>query len=61
MPYWNCPLSMLLTMHKSPEIAGVTNPAPNHLNVHKGMEEYVEAKANILRVSERRAEDHFEL
>lgn len=39
----------LLTMHKSPEIAVVTNLAPNHLNVHKGMEEYVEAKANILR------------
>ena len=37
----------LLTMHKSPEIAVVTNLAPNHLNVHKGMEEYVEAKANV--------------
>lgn len=37
----------LLTMQKSPEIAVVTNLAPNHLNVHKGMEEYVEAKANI--------------
>ncbi len=37
----------LLTMHKSPEIAVVTNLAPNHLNVHKGMEEYVQAKANI--------------
>ena len=37
----------LLTMHKSPEIAVVTNLAPNHLNVHKDMEEYVRAKANI--------------
>ena len=37
----------LLTMHKSPEIAVVTNLAPNHLNVHKGMNEYVEAKANV--------------
>ena len=37
----------LLTMHKSPEIAVVTNLTPNHLNVHKGMEEYVEAKANV--------------
>ncbi|HIX31667.1 MAG TPA: UDP-N-acetylmuramoyl-L-alanine--D-glutamate ligase [Firmicutes bacterium] len=37
----------LLTMEKSPEIAVVTNLAPNHLNVHKGMEEYVRAKANI--------------
>lgn len=39
----------LLTMEKSPEIAVVTNLTPNHLNVHKGMEEYVEAKANIFR------------
>ncbi len=37
----------LLTMRKSPEIAVVTNLAPNHLNVHKNMEEYVEAKAQI--------------
>ena len=37
----------LLTMHKSPEIAVVTNLAPNHLNVHKGMEEYVEALSLI--------------
>lgn len=37
----------LLTMQKSPEIAVVTNLTPNHLNVHKGMEEYVAAKANI--------------
>ena len=37
----------LLTMKSSPEIAVVTNLTPNHLNVHKGMEEYVEAKAQI--------------
>lgn len=37
----------LLTMSASPEIAVVTNLAPNHLDVHKGMEEYVAAKKNI--------------
>ncbi len=39
----------LLTMKESPEIAVVTNVTPNHLNVHKGMEEYVAAKANVFR------------
>lgn len=37
----------LLTMDTSPDIAVVTNLAPNHLDVHKGMEEYVAAKKNI--------------
>ena len=38
----------LLTMDDiAPLRAVVTNLAPNHLNVHKGMEEYVESKANI--------------
>ncbi len=37
----------LMTMDASPEIAVVTNLAPNHLDVHKGMEEYVAAKKNI--------------
>ena len=37
----------LLTMDASPDIAVVTNLAPNHLDVHKGMEEYVAAKKNI--------------
>ncbi len=37
----------LLTMNTSPDIAVVTNLAPNHLDVHKGMEEYIEAKKNI--------------
>lgn len=39
----------LLTMRQSPHIAVVTNLAPNHLDVHKSMEEYVDAKRNILR------------
>ena len=37
----------LLTMRQSPSIAVVTNLAPNHLDVHKDMEEYVSAKRNI--------------
>lgn len=37
----------LMTMDASPEIAVMTNLAPNHLDVHKGMEEYVAAKKNI--------------
>ena len=38
----------LLTMKtKSPHIAVITNLAPNHLDVHKGMDEYVAAKENI--------------
>ena len=37
----------LMTMQQSPGIAVVTNLAPNHLDVHKSMEEYMEAKENI--------------
>lgn len=37
----------LMTMDRSPEIAVVTNLAPNHLDVHKSMEEYTAAKENI--------------
>lgn len=39
----------LMSMHQSPHIAVVTNVAPNHLDVHRSMDEYVEAKRNILR------------
>ena len=38
----------LISMRKSPDIAVVTNVAPNHLDVHKDMDEYVEAKKNVL-------------
>lgn len=38
----------LLTMDRSPHIAVLTNLAPNHLDVHTNMEEYVSAKANLL-------------
>jgi UDP-N-acetylmuramoylalanine--D-glutamate ligase len=37
----------LITMKKSPDIAVVTNLAPNHLDIHANMDEYVEAKRNI--------------
>ena len=39
----------LMTMQSSPHIAVVTNLAPNHLDVHKDMAEYVAAKENIFR------------
>ena len=39
----------LMDMTRSPEIAVMTNLAPNHLDVHKDMDEYVDAKKNIFR------------
>ena len=39
----------LMDMTRSPHIAVVTNLAPNHLDVHKDMDEYVDAKKNIFR------------
>jgi UDP-N-acetylmuramoylalanine--D-glutamate ligase len=38
----------LISMRKSPDIAVVTNIAPNHLDIHKDMDEYVEAKKNVI-------------
>ena len=38
----------LITMNKSPDIAVITNVTPNHLDVHSSMDEYVEAKLNII-------------
>ena len=38
----------LMTMKgRAPDVAVVTNLAPNHLDVHRSMEEYTEAKRNI--------------
>ena len=37
----------LMDMRHSSHVAVVTNLAPNHLDVHKDMEEYVQAKKNI--------------
>ena len=39
----------LLDMTHSPHIAVLTNLAPNHLDVHRSMEEYISAKENIFR------------
>ncbi len=37
----------LLTAKVSPQIAVVTNVSPNHLDIHKSYEEYIDAKKNI--------------
>ncbi len=39
----------LLTMKNSPDISVITNITPNHLDVHKSLKEYIEAKKNILK------------
>ena len=39
----------LMDMKRSPQRAVVTNLAPNHLDIHKDMQEYVDAKKNIFR------------
>ena len=39
----------LMDMTHSPHVAVITNLAPNHLDVHKNMQEYVDAKKNIFR------------
>ena len=39
----------LMDMRRSAHVAVVTNLAPNHLDVHKDMAEYTEAKKNIFR------------
>ena len=39
----------LMDMKRSPHVAVVTNLAPNHLDVHKDMEEYIWAKENLFR------------
>ncbi len=38
----------LISMRQSPNVAVVTNLSPNHLDIHKDMAEYVDAKKNIL-------------
>ena len=38
----------LISMRKSPDVAAITNIRPNHLNVHKDMQEYIDSKANLL-------------
>ena len=45
----------LMDMTHSPHVAVITNLAPNHLDVHKDMDEYVDAKKNIFKFQ--KAED----
>lgn len=37
----------LMTMNSNIDVAVITNLTPNHLDMHKDMEEYIEAKKNI--------------
>lgn len=37
----------LISMRRSPEVCAITNIYPDHLNVHKDMNEYIDAKKNI--------------
>ncbi|AKN33014.1 UDP-N-acetylmuramoyl-L-alanyl-D-glutamate synthetase [Clostridium carboxidivorans P7] len=39
----------LMTMNVSPEVAVVTNLSPNHLDIHKDMQEYIDSKKNIFK------------
>ena len=39
----------LMDMKRSPQRALITNLAPNHLDIHKDMAEYVDSKCNIFR------------
>lgn len=38
----------LISMRKSPDISVITNISPNHLDVHKDMDEYTNAKEQII-------------
>ncbi len=38
----------LISMRKSPDVALITNIAPNHLDVHGTMEEYIDSKKNLI-------------
>lgn len=39
----------LISMRRSPDVAVITNVAPNHLDVHQNMAEYIDAKENLYR------------
>lgn len=38
----------LISMRKSPDVAVITNIAPNHLDVHGTMDEYIDSKKNLI-------------
>jgi UDP-N-acetylmuramoylalanine--D-glutamate ligase len=42
----------LMTMENSPQVSLVTNLSPNHLDMHKDMEEYIDCKKNIFKHQE---------
>lgn len=39
----------LMTLKKSPNISIITNISPNHLDIHKDYQEYIDSKENIFR------------
>jgi UDP-N-acetylmuramoylalanine--D-glutamate ligase len=43
----------LMTMQKSPQIAVITNISPNHLDWHINYDEYITAKANLLKYQQK--------
>jgi len=42
-----------MTMTVSPEISLITNLSPNHLDMHKGMDEYIDSKKNIFKYQDK--------
>ena len=38
----------LISMRQSPDVAVITNVAPNHLDVHRDMQEYIDSKKNLI-------------
>ena len=42
----------LMDMEVSPKVSVITNISPNHLNIHKDYEEYIDAKKNIFKYQE---------
>ena len=38
-----------MTMNVSTDVAVITNLSPNHLDIHKDMKEYIDAKKNIFK------------
>lgn len=44
----------LMGMEQSPNIGVITNITPNHLNIHKDYQEYIDAKKNIFKYQQER-------
>lgn len=43
----------LMTLKNSPSISVVTNVSPNHLDIHKSYDEYIDAKKNIFKFQDK--------